>query len=242
MSKNLIFLSQLKKFMNEDSSYTSQDENLLDAIEMTSLLFERITGREFDKKQRTEYYDSVENFKEVYNFTNYSSANIPLSYSTATYFTDKPYEIRLKHWPVDSVATFQLYYDPYKKFATVMDPTLYTVDYETGVITINAATYAAKKGIKVVYTAGYADSVDVGVTENLLNPAQERSLGLNIPTDLKIAALHQAAYYAAYNQASLCSTDAPKSNMYSSSKPFGDLNKNSMLLLDKYKRRYIRFV
>jgi hypothetical protein len=227
--------------MSEDSSYTSQDDNLLDAISTTSELFERICGREFLKKERTEYYDSVANYKETYNVY---PTDATISYSDTVVSSGEPYQIQLKCWPIDPLAQFKIYYDPSRTYTTELPIDNYTIDEETGILTINCATYAAKKGIKVVYTAGYTDSVDIGVTENINDPTQERSLGLNIPTDLKQAVLHQAAFYAAYIQASLCSSDN-KPSLYVSNNSFMNaykLTPTAMLLLDKYKRKYIKFI
>jgi hypothetical protein len=243
-SKNLIFLDQLKAYMGEDSSYTAQDENLKMAISTTTSMFERICGREFLKQPRTEYIHTYKNYKQVYNFT--ANANY-ININDASSFISTSSEFHLKNWPVSELPAVEVFY----KYKTIYsDPEvalsndLYEIDFDKGVIYLKIMTEEVKKGLKVNYVAGYADSVYLGVVEDLLDTTQERALGLNIPSDLKQAALLQSAYYASYLQASLCSSDDNKT-VFLAGKSFAEsnqLNPMAMSLLDKYKRRFIKMI
>lgn len=243
-SKNLIFVGQLKSYQNESASYTTQDSNFLLAIQATSDLFERICNREFFKKARTEKYNSVKNYGEYYDFVGNTQTS-HYSNSGSYYLTDV-YTVQLKHFPIDSTQPFELYYSDTGNFTStnLVDPQYYDIDYTTGVLTIKFATNRTKKSLKITYTGGYTDSVYEGVVEDLNNPSQERSLGYSIPSDLKLAALIQASYYSAHIQASLCSSDN-NNTVFLAGKNFMEtyqLNPSAMLLLEKYKVKYINMV
>lgn len=217
-SRNLIFLSQLKEHLGEDVNYTTNDKTYKLSIAATTELFQDIVSRSFFKQEYTELYDAKDCKEYIYTFY-------------------------LKNWPVDSTADFSLKIKGFEGFTDELDPTLYSVDYEVGVVTINTPLYNQKNGIQITYTAGYPDSVDIGITENLLDLTQERALGRNIPTTLLTAALQQASLYSATMQASLCQDN--KKNAFSSSKSTRDsfgLNSSAMFSLSKFKRTLIKIV
>ena len=239
MSKNLIFLSQLKTHLGEEDSYTSNDANLKLSIEVTTSLFESIVGRSFTKQDYVEYYKPEKSYREVY------LVNVDHLTRSSTYDNKHQY-ILLKNWPVDTNRPFKVYYDVNLNFGpeTELSNTMYRLDPISGLLVLKIYTDNVKDSIRVEYTAGYSDSVDVGVTENLNDPTQERALGLNIPSDLKQAALYQAALYASQLQASLCNSDDNK-DVFVSGRSFVEMyqiNPVASLHLSKYKRKTLRLI
>lgn len=222
-SRNLIFLSQLKQFNGDDSYYTANDETYKMAISATTSLFESITRRTFLKQDYVEILDSIDTTGQAQQYIQ---------------------TLYLSNWPISKTDPFKVSIKiPYTDTYQELDVLSYTVNYENGSICLTYPTYGTRKNIKIEYSAGYLDSVFTGEVENLLDTAQERALGLHIPSDLKLAALQQSALYSVFIQASLCNDK--KKNVFATGKSFNDvynLNPASMLILSKYKRQFIKMV
>lgn len=183
----LIFTRQLKSVLGLEESYTAQDTRLKLAIATASHTIENLLGRNLTKKRHVEYVASKRNANHVYDVYGMSQTGYGSTYKTIPLY--------LKHYPIDESETFEVYYDPGERYEDghKLQPHEYILDAERGVLIIKRSVGSFKRGLKVVYTAGYEASVDTegGVVEDPSLP-QEKSLANSLPVDLQQAALWQA--------------------------------------------------
>lgn len=172
-----------------ESDYNAQDIRLQLAINSASRTVENIVGRALSRRTHEEYLSTKRN--SLHGYDVYGVGN---SGRISVY---KQVPLYLKHYPIDLTAAFEVYYDPSQTFseATKLDPSEYIVDEVLGTLILKKPVNDYKRSLKVVYTAGFKDSVDLegGIVEDITaTPPQERALAPNLPADLMQAALWQA--------------------------------------------------
>lgn len=239
-SSPLIFVSQLKSYLGEDSAVTGQEVNMRTAIEVATSMAESIVGRSFLRQEVSDHFRSVKNYRSGYTLK-FNPIDTPTG---APFFDVTPIKVYLKSTPVSNTHPVKVYYSVQQDFTEELPSTYYSVDYDEGSVLLKFPMEDANRAVKVTYTGGYLDSVDTGVVENLSDPTQERSVGFSIPSDLRHAALVQASLIHAHIQASLCSTNEVDRNAFTSSS-FNETYKihpTFSLLLSKYRKQLIRFI
>jgi hypothetical protein len=191
---NLVFQSQVKSLLGVDEGYSNPAfTSKLDlAIRSSTLMIEKLLGRNLSKNTYTEYHSSKRNISLSYDlfgsgYSGYASA-------------PKPFVLYLKNFPVDSQASIQVYFDPNAVFdssVSALDSSLYDVDFDTGAIYFKTTLCDAQRALKVVYTAGYESTVDTAageVYDAQSDPPQEQALANTLPDDLVQAALYQVMH------------------------------------------------
>lgn len=183
----LVFTRQLKAVVGLEDSYTAQDTRIQMAIATASRTIENLLGRQLSKQTHVEYVASKANTQHVYDVYGMSQSGYGTSY--------KPISLYLKNYPIDENEPFEVYYDPGERYEEghKLQPHEYILDAQRGVLIIKRSVGSFKRGLKVVYTAGYEATVDTegGVTPDPLLP-QEKALANSLPVDLQQAALWQA--------------------------------------------------
>lgn len=175
---NIIFLEELKEAVGVESGYAMQDAKMLKAIAAATKTIQDIAGRNFSMNDYTEFLDTVYNSTAFYDIYGISSTGY------ASVANERGYT--LKNTPIDLAETFSVYYDVNLKYGedTLLDPSKYTLDPETGKLYLNFATVACRRALKVIYTAGYP-STTVG---------SETALSASLPADLVQACVWQAQH------------------------------------------------
>lgn len=185
----LIFLRQLKDAMGIEPEYTAQDTRLNLAIGTASRTLENLLGRKLTYKSHVEYVATKKNTLKGYDLYGVSDSGY--------YGTYKTVPLYLKNFPIDEEQTFEVYYDPKEEYAesTKLTASDYILDAERGVLIIKKSVTDCKRGLKVIYTAGYEPDVDTAngvVYDDQAIPPQERALANTLPVDLVQAAIWQA--------------------------------------------------
>lgn len=184
----IIFTRQLKDQLGIEPEYTAQDNRLALAINTASRTIESLLGRKLTRATHEEYVATKRNVLKGYDIYGVSDSGYYGQYKTVPLY--------LKNFPVDTTADFDVFYDPTERYAldTKLDSSEYILDAERGVLIIKKAVNDYKRGLKVVYTAGYTPTVDTdnGVVEDDSSP-QEKALANSVPVDLVQATIWQAA-------------------------------------------------
>jgi hypothetical protein len=188
----LIFTRQLKEIIGVEAGYSGSDARFTLAIDSASRTLEQILGRKLSKNSYTEYLSTKRNMLKGYDVYGFGDAT-----SGGVYFQFKEVPLYLKNFPIDLNETFQVYYDTNQLWGveTLLDSSCYLIDAERGVLIIKTAVGDYKRSLKVIYTAGYANTVDTEDGEVLdlnASPPQEQALANSIPRDLVQAALFQS--------------------------------------------------
>lgn len=184
----LIFIRQLKEMIGIESDYTSQDTRLQLCIDTASKTIESILGRKLSRATHEEYIATKSNSLKGYDIYGVGESGYLYAY--------KEVPLYLKAFPIDTTEDFNVYYDPQQLFGadTLLTAEEYILDPDNGVLIIKKAVGSYKRSLKIVYTAGYQQTVDTagGVVENLNGPPQEYALANSLPADLVQAAIWQA--------------------------------------------------
>lgn len=185
----IIFLRELKEAIGIESGYTAQDTKIQLAINTASRTIENLLGRKLSKSVNEEYVATKRNILKGYDVYGVSDSG---------YFGQfKSVPLYLKNFPVDESEPFEVYYDPSERFNpdSKLNESDYILDAERGVLIIKKPVNDYKRALKVIYTAGYNESVDTvdGVVENPDIP-QEKALSNNVPVDIVQAAIWQALH------------------------------------------------
>lgn len=171
-----------------DSDYTVQDTRLNLCIATASRTLESILGRKLSRATYEEFIATKTNSLSGYDLYGVGESGYLYAY--------KQVPLYLKAFPIDTTEDFKVYYDPAQAFGEdkLLDPTEYTLDPDNGILIIKKTVGSYKRSLKIVYTAGYQQTVDTvgGVVENLAGPPQEYALANSLPADMVQAALWQA--------------------------------------------------
>ena len=127
----LTTVARVKEVLGLKTDDTTKDALIAELIERVSKEITSRTNRSMEYGSYTDYYNG----------------------------DGKSKRLSLINFPVDATATFQLYDDTARAYdsTTLIDPTNYTVDYDNGIVSLDAGIPFLRgyKNIKVVYAAGY---------------------------------------------------------------------------------------
>jgi hypothetical protein len=155
---------------------TSQDARLQALIVAATRNIETVCRNQFTYGARTEFHASRDSVADVLYLYGYSEI--------ASGFSVEPQSFSLKSSPVDLTQPITVWYDPCLTFTDVTTQIAadrYSVDPDTGRLTLRAGTRQGVGTIRVDYTAGFA----VG---------DDGTLSGSAPDDLKLACCWQALY------------------------------------------------
>lgn len=186
---NWIFNRQIKEIVgSDDPEYTGDDARISLVNKTVTATLENLLGRSLAKNEYTEFLDSKRNAIPYADVYGNSSSGYGSAYKQIKYY--------LKNFPINTEADFTVYYTA-NDIDDSNDPLTsddYTLDAEKGILILNISTIEYPRGIKVVYTAGYDDGVDVSEGYEESDTEAERALSDSLPSDFVTAALYQAAH------------------------------------------------
>lgn len=175
MTKPLLTLSEVKDYINVNSTISEYDARLKTLISTATTQLEQYTQRQFEKKERAEFYRTVRNTSNVINL--FGDGN-----STSQQIRRQ--RVNLRALPVDTGQDITVWFDAKRKYTedTKLKEDEFFVDDEYGVLYVEKPLVDTVRGLKITYTAGYEAS------------GSPETLSASAPEDLKLACLTQVLY------------------------------------------------
>lgn len=228
MTIDLITLEEGKMMLNTDVAVTKKDALIQLLISQSSSVIEKFCRREFDKKERVEYFDTQDTRKVYLDLTGNSENGYGVSAAGQVF--------SLKSMSIDLSQPFEVSYSPYNTFNTdaVVSPDWYILDADAGTLTLKYGTINAYKALQVKYTGGYEITPATG--------GEAANLSANAPADLKLACSILVAFmYDKQKSASfgVHQQYGESGRMYANK---GILPPECMELLMSYRRHFVRTV
>lgn len=150
MTTPFIPLAQAKLGVPIRDSNTAFDAKLNSLIMTASEDIEQHTDRKFTYGHWVQYWDTTPNVTRSYDF--HGSYN-----ASGVAHTVRRQRFALQGFPIDPTMAFTLYYDPLRLFTqdTIIDPSLYLVDAEQGLLFCEFPTGRTLAGLMVDFWGGY---------------------------------------------------------------------------------------
>lgn len=177
MSVQIIPLEDLKSRLR--ATGTGFDAALRSFISLASQGIETFCRREFDKRERIEFFNTRQTYSVTYALGGYSEDGLQTDVGE--------FEVSLKAKPVDPNAVLEAHYDRLRRWTSdslVPAGNVFTI-HEEGRCFIRHPMDFGSSVLRIRYTAGYPTVTQSG--ETYLDPAQT-------PDDLRQACLVQAMF------------------------------------------------
>ncbi len=175
MTIPFITLAEAKEALRTPTQNTN-DAKITALIVEASSVIEQYCRREFDKKERTEFFNTKNTMDVRADLYGQSSTGYV---GVGSYQT---YSLRVQN--IDEAAPFSVYLD-YSRVhgeSTKLAASDYIIDHANGTLKLFGRTFEAMNAVKVVYTAGYAKS------------AAPETLSESLPATLKLACKVQLCF------------------------------------------------
>jgi len=173
MTVNFINADEIRQDIGVRDSNIAFDDRIEQLIAVASHQIEEFTRRQFDRKERTEYFNTFNSARHLTALHGFGSSTVS---------SPRQQKLSLAGYNIDMGETFEVRYDPLGAFGptTVVDGNGYHLDVERGTVALRIATAEAYDAVRVVYTAGYT------VTGG--------TLSASLPEPLKMACEMQAKF------------------------------------------------
>lgn len=164
----LASLSTIRQRINVQARNNEFDPALVMFSRIATQMIEAQIGLSLIATDHVEVRDTFKNYRTSLNLSGGGGADN---------FEVQPFRLRLQGFPVDVSAGVVVKYDPMDRTfpaGTVIDPSYYTVNYQTGTLIVETPLDTRPRALQVTYSAGYpldyetvpdADTVRVGELE-----------------------------------------------------------------------------
>jgi hypothetical protein len=175
----LINVEDVRAYLPVRSGNDQFNERLQMLITVATQQIEALTRRAFTLQEHTQFFRTIDTARAFYDFGSPTNED-------GIYRSARQCRYPLLAPIVDTGTDPVLYYDRAGRFTedSLVDPALYQIDTDKGVLYTQIETRAAHKGLKLVYTGGFASDED----------EDWESLTTTIPADLKLACITQVLH------------------------------------------------
>jgi len=164
-STSLIGIEEVKSLLPIRAGNAEFDARITNLVTLASRQIEQATKRFFTSQVHVQFFSSRDTARRVLDLRGdggTTEASLVDSFHEGGSTTVvRPQTLTLQSFPVDTVATFEVIYDPLQRFSGndsfVIIPAInYVIDEDNGRLHLRYPMHAGRRRIRVTFTAGFA--------------------------------------------------------------------------------------